>query len=86
MDNSHLKFSSNDKYIDIRAEQMRDPKIELLRNLILNGKLPEFKQEAMKAQQRRKYFSVNEAGCLCRVDVPTSTEEPPIVLPESMIN
>ena len=49
VDNSHLKFSSNDKYIDIRAEQMRDPKIELLRNLILNGKLPEFKQEAMKA-------------------------------------
>ena len=65
MNNSHLKFLCNDKYINIRAEQMRDPKIELLKNLILNGKLSKFKQEAIKAQQRKKYFSINEAGCLC---------------------
>ena len=71
--------------IDIRVEQMADPFCKQMRNLLLNGILSELKIEAKKLILQRHSFCFNEAGCLCRVDILTESESPPIVLPGTII-
>mmetsp|Transcript_43300 Transcript_43300/g.60774 ORF Transcript_43300/g.60774 Transcript_43300/m.60774 type:complete len:577 (+) Transcript_43300:212-1942(+) len=79
------RYWRGDKAIDIRVEQMADPFCKQMRNLLLNGILPESKIEAKKLILQRHSFCFNEAGCLCRVDIPTESGSPPIVLPGTMI-